>query len=370
LRNPGPKVRKGRKAAILQLSEVALSRHNSCLLPRAGVGMRRRNFMTVLAGAAAYPLLAGAQQKPMPVIGVLAGTPPEVRGVQRNLAAFREGLGEMGFVEGQNVVIEYRWAERHRDRLPALAAELVARKVDVIVLEGGDSVTLAAKEATSTIPIVFDSMTDPVARGLVASLARPGGNLTGVSLMLGELLPKLLEMLLEVVPAAKLIGVLRDPSWPLDIEHAASTRNVRLHTIPAASNDEVDAAFAALVPFSPGPAGSSPFRSDGRELSEDRAASALARPPPTPERINDCEKFGLVGLSVKLADDIALGMLTDRIRVLRPANGSARERMLDEATFGRIPAHPQRRRSARCVGRTLGSLSRGAAHSRGDQVAS
>src|SRR5436190_9381884 len=116
--------------------------------------MHRRRFIALLGGAVALPFAGAAQQKPMPVIGVLAGTPPEVRGVQRNLAAFREGLGEMGFVEGQNVVIEYRWAERHRDRLPALAAELVARKVDVIVLEGGDSVTLAAKEATSTIPIV------------------------------------------------------------------------------------------------------------------------------------------------------------------------------------------------------------------------
>ena len=206
--------------------------------------------MTVLAGAAAYPLLAGAQQKPMPVIGVLGGASPEVRGVQRNLAAFREGLGEMGFVEGQNVVIEYRWAERHLDRLPALAAELVARKVDVIVLEGGHSSTLAAKEATSTIPIVFNG-SDPVARGLIASFARPGGNLTGVSLMISEMVPKLLEMLLEVVPEAKLIGVLRDPSSPLDIEHAASARNVRLHILPTFSSDEVDAAFAALVPLKP-----------------------------------------------------------------------------------------------------------------------
>src|SRR5438132_6630391 len=213
--------------------------------------MRRRDLMTVLAGAAAYPLLVCAQQKPMPVIGILGAVSPEVMGVQRNLAALREGLGETGFVEGQNVVIEYRWAERRLDRLPALAAELVARKVDVIVTEGGDSTTFAAKQATSTIPVVFHCTSDPVALGIVASPARPGGNLTGVSLMHSELAPKLLEMLLEVVPEARLIGVLRDPSSPLDIERAASARNVRLHILPAFSFDEVDAAFEALVPLKP-----------------------------------------------------------------------------------------------------------------------
>jgi len=187
----------------------------------------------------------------MPVIGVLGAVSPEVRGVQLNLEAFREGLGETGFAEGQNVVIEYRWAERCFDRLPALAAELVARKVDVIVTEGGDSTTFAAKQATSTISVVFHCTSDPVALGIVASLARPGGNLTGVSLMHSELALKLFEMLLEVVPEARLIGVLRDPSSPLDIEHAASARNVRLHILPAFSFDEVDAALAALVPLKP-----------------------------------------------------------------------------------------------------------------------
>jgi putative tryptophan/tyrosine transport system substrate-binding protein len=213
--------------------------------------MRRRDFMTILAGAATYPALAGAQQKAMPVIGILGAVSPESRQVQLNLAAFREGLGDMGFVEGKNVVIEYRWAERRLDRLPALAAELVARKVDVIVTEGGDPTTFAAKQATSTIPVVFHSTSDPVALGIVASLAHPGGNLTGVSLMISELVPKLLEMLLEVVPEAKLIGVLRDPNSPLDIERAASARNVRLHILPAFSFDEIDAAFAALVPLQP-----------------------------------------------------------------------------------------------------------------------
>ena len=139
-------------------------------------------MMTVLAGSAAYPLLAGAQQKPMPVIGILAAASPDNAGAQRNLVAFREGLGEFGYVEGQSVAIEYRWAEAHFDRLPALAADLVDRKVDVIVTEGGEPSVLAAKQATSTIPVVFHTDGDPVARGLVAGLARPGGNLTGVSL--------------------------------------------------------------------------------------------------------------------------------------------------------------------------------------------
>jgi putative ABC transport system substrate-binding protein len=117
--------------------------------------MRRRDFMTVLAGAAAYPFLAGAQQKPVPVIGILAAASADNAGAQRNLAAFREGLSEFGYVEGQNIAIEYRWAEAHFDRLPGLAADLVDRKVDVIVTEGGDGSVLAAKQATSTIPVVF-----------------------------------------------------------------------------------------------------------------------------------------------------------------------------------------------------------------------
>src|SRR5712671_3973598 len=189
--------------------------------------------MLLLAGAmAASPLAARAQQKAMPVIGVLNTTAPSPSAPL--MAAFRRGLSETGYVEGQNVAIEYRGAEGHYDRLPALAAELVGRKVDVIVSVGGTPTALAAKSATSTIPIVFRSG-QPVADGLVASLARPGGNLTGFGMLPGELTPKLLELLSELVPQARMIALLVNPTNPLvneriirDMEEAARAKGVQL----------------------------------------------------------------------------------------------------------------------------------------------
>jgi putative ABC transport system substrate-binding protein len=159
--------------------------------------MNRRELMWLLAAAMTVPRALRAQQKAMPVIGYLsAGSPgPSAQ----SFMAFRQGLGETGYVEGQNLAIEYRWAEGHYDRLPALAADLVDRHVDVITTTGGPSV-FAAKSATSTIPIVFRSGADPVEIGLVASLARPGGNLTGVTFISIELMPKRLELLSELVP--------------------------------------------------------------------------------------------------------------------------------------------------------------------------
>jgi putative ABC transport system substrate-binding protein len=154
--------------------------------------------MTVLAGAAAYPLLAGAQQKAMPMIGFLGSTSPGP--FAPFVAAFYQGLNETGYDEGQNVAIEFRWAEGHYDRLPALAVDLVGRKVDVIVASGGSPSALAAKNATSTIPIVFTGISDPVELGLVASLARPGGKVTGFCLMGVELLAKRFELLSQLVP--------------------------------------------------------------------------------------------------------------------------------------------------------------------------
>jgi len=169
-----------------------------------------------------------------------------------NQAGFRQGLGETGWVEGQNLAIEYRWAEGHKDRLPALAADLVGRKVDVIVALTAAS-ALAAKNATSTIPIVFAVGIDPVAEGLVASLARPGGNLTGVSRFNLELMPKRLELLSELVPQATVIALLAEPNTPItepmirDLLEAARVKGLQLQVLTASSEREIDAAFTTLV---------------------------------------------------------------------------------------------------------------------------
>jgi putative tryptophan/tyrosine transport system substrate-binding protein len=217
--------------------------------------MRRRNLITVLAGAAAYPLLAGAQQEAMPVVGQLSsGSPPAnlsdwLRGPIHQ--AIHQGLGEMGFVEGQNVSFEYRWADNHYDRLPALAADLVSRRVDLIVTTGGGLAPSAAKNATSTIPIVFASVGDPVRGGLVASLARPGGNVTGFANMTVEMNPKRLELLCEVVPQAAVIALLVNPDNASEqyvrfMEEAARTKGVKLPVLKARTEGELDMAFAAL----------------------------------------------------------------------------------------------------------------------------
>jgi putative ABC transport system substrate-binding protein len=217
--------------------------------------VRRRELLALIAGAAALPPFGvSAQQKPMPVIGFLGGFQPSMKAlIELELAAFRQGLSETGYFDGQNVAIEYRRAEGHLDRLPALAADLVARKVDVIVTEGGDASSLAAKNATSTIPVVFHTQSDPVAIGLVASLARPGGNLTGVSQMQAELMPKLLELLLELVPQARVIALLVNPDVPYTeriighMPEAARAKRVDLRVLKARTESEIDGAFATLV---------------------------------------------------------------------------------------------------------------------------
>ena len=216
--------------------------------------MRRREFSTLLCGAAtastSWPLPLSAQQKATPVIGWLGISTPGPSAP--SLAAFRHGLNEIGYVEGQNVAIEYRWAEGRYDRLPALAADLAGRRVDVLVASSGDPAAYAAKNATSTIPIVFTSG-DAVGYGFVASLARPGGNLTGLSFLNPELNPKRFELLSELVPQAKVIALLVNPnSSSLEhvlraVQEAAKPKGLQLHILKAGTESEIDAAFAALV---------------------------------------------------------------------------------------------------------------------------
>jgi len=212
--------------------------------------MRRRELIFLLGGAMTAAHALGAQQKAMPVIGYLSGASPGP--YAPFVAAFHRGLTETGYVEEQNVAIEYRWAEGRYDRMPALAADLVGRTVDVIAA-GGDTAVLAAKSATSTIPIVFFSGSDPADRGLVASLARPGGNVTGVTFMTGELMPKWLELLTELVPQARVIALLvnsnkqGDEPMMRDVQEAARAKGVQLRILKAGTDSEIDAAFASLV---------------------------------------------------------------------------------------------------------------------------
>lgn len=214
--------------------------------------MRRRDFITLFGGAAAtWPVAARAQQATMPVIGFLHSTSPEPNA--QLVASFLQGLKRAGYVESQNVAIEYRWAEGHYDRLPALAGELVHQKVAVIAALGGQASALAAHAATSTVPIVFDTGVDPVKLGLVASFDRPGGNATGVSMLLNEVEAKRLGVLHELVPAATTIAVLLNPSTPgadiqlRDVQSAAPPLGLKLLLLNARSDREIDAAFSTLA---------------------------------------------------------------------------------------------------------------------------
>jgi putative ABC transport system substrate-binding protein len=232
--------------------------------------MRRRELLLFLGGAMTAARALRAQQKAMPVIGYLGNISPGAAAPY--LAAFHQGLSETGYVEGQSLAIEYRWAEGGYDRLPALAADLVARKVDVVVASATPGIA-AAKGATSTIPIVFLGGGDLVAEGLVASLARPGGNLTGISIFGNELNPKRLDLLSELVPHAGVIALLVNPNnsnagrTVKDVQEVARAKGVQLHILKAGTESEIDAAFVTFVQLHAGAlvVGSDPFFNSRRE---------------------------------------------------------------------------------------------------------
>jgi putative ABC transport system substrate-binding protein len=213
--------------------------------------MKRREFITLIGGAvAAWPAAARAQQPAMPVVGFLGASSAGPRA--RVLDAFRQGLGEFGYIEGRNVALEYRWADNSYDQLSALAADLVRRRVTVIAASDAAS-SLAAKAATTTIPIVFETATDPIAVGLVTSLNRPGGNLTGVLSLSVELGPKRLELLHELIPSAAVVGLLVNPTnrnaeiLVRDLQDAARVLGVQVKVLNATTERDLDAVFAGLA---------------------------------------------------------------------------------------------------------------------------
>ena len=219
--------------------------------------MNRRRFIMAVGGAASlWPSAARAQQKAMPVIGFLSGNSPGPAAPL--VAAFNQSLSDNGYVAGKDLAIEYRWAEGRFDRLPGMAADLVGRKVDLIVAAGGNPAILAARAATAVIPIVFANAGNPVETGLVASLARPGGNLTGTSILFAELTLKRIELIVELVPQASVIGLLVNPKNPTneiavgDPQAAARAKGVQLSILEASSESGLDAAFAALAQLQAG----------------------------------------------------------------------------------------------------------------------
>jgi ABC-type uncharacterized transport system substrate-binding protein len=269
--------------------------------------MRRREFITLLGGAAAWPVAARAQQPALPVIGFLNPTSPDT--MADRLRGFRQGLKEAGYVEGENVLVVYRWAENQLDRLPVLAAELVRQQVAAIATTGSIAPALAAKVATTTIPVVFNVSEDPVRLGLVASLARPGGNVTGVNFFSGELAAKRLELLRELVPAATLVAVLVNPASASntettlrDMEVAARAIGLQLQIFNASTNREIDAAFAIIGRERPDAlfVGIDPFLSSRRvQIAQLAARHAI---PATYSGRHYAEVGGLMSYGTDLTD--------------------------------------------------------------------
>jgi ABC-type uncharacterized transport system substrate-binding protein len=280
--------------------------------------VRRRQFITLLGGTAAWPLTVGAQQAAIPVIGFLHPASP--RTLWDRLPAFRQGLKETGFVEGETVAVEYRWADNQIDRLPALAAELVHRRVAVIATTGSSA--LAVKEATTTIPVVFIIGEDPVKAGLVASLARPGGNLTGINFFAGELAAKRLELLRQLVPAATHVAVLVNPAHATmtaatlrDLEAAARVvTGLQIRVLTADTSREIDAAFEIIGRERPDAlfVGPGPFF-NSRRVQLAQLAARYAVPTTHPTR-PEVEAGGLMSYGPSIADAYRqVGIYTARI---------------------------------------------------------
>jgi ABC-type uncharacterized transport system substrate-binding protein len=315
--------------------------------------LRRRQFITLLGGAAAaWPLAARAQQSAMPVIGFLHPASPESYADQ--LRAFRQGLKEAGFVEGENVAIEYRWAEGQNDRLPALADELVRRRVAVIAATGGPNSTLAAQAATTTVPIVFVTGQDPVRLGLVTSLARPGGNLTGINFFTVELVAKRLELLRELLPGAMRIAVFVDPasaatteSTLRDVEAAAGVMRLQIQVLKASTSREIEAAFTSFVDERPDAlfVGISTFFT-ARRVQLAQLAARHAVPAIYPDRLH-AEVGGLISYGASLTDAYRqVGIYTGRIlKGAKPADVP----VVQSSKFELVINHP----TARMLGLTV-----------------
>jgi putative tryptophan/tyrosine transport system substrate-binding protein len=269
--------------------------------------MRRREFITLLGGAAAaWPLAAWAQQGAMPVLGFLDSRSPNV--ISERLRGFRQGLKETGYIEGENVAIVYRFAENQNDRLPELAADLVRRQV-ALIGTAGDDVALVAKVATKTIPVIFIASQDPVRLGLVPSVARPGGNLTGINLFTGELGAKRLEILRELVPGATRVAVLVNPTNPAntettlkDVEAAARAMRLQIQVLNTGTRQEIDAAFATFTRERPDAlfVASDPFFTS-RRVQLVNLASRHAIPTAFPNR-ESAEIGGLMSYGSNIAD--------------------------------------------------------------------
>jgi putative ABC transport system substrate-binding protein len=269
--------------------------------------IRRREFITLLGGAAAWPLTARAQQTAMPVIGLLLPTSPDAN--TDRLRGFRQGLRDTGYVEGEHVAIEYRWTEGHNDELPALAADLVRRHVVLIASPLGTPAALAAKAATTTIPIVFGVPEDPVRLGLVASLARPGGNLTGINYFNIELVAKRLELLHQLVPSASRTAVLVNPantasaeSTLRDVEVAARATGLQIQVLKASTSREINVAFATFLRERPDMlfvAGDAFFNSRRVQLTQ---LAAFHRLPAAYAQRQYTEIGGLISYGTNLTD--------------------------------------------------------------------